>query len=392
MSSPAAATPFDPLLRARAEFPILSHTVYMVSHSLGAMPRGVRDAMLEFSDLWAARGVRAWEEAWWQLSEETGDLLAPLIGAEKGSVVMLPNVTTAEAVVLSALDYPSGRNGLVHTAMDFPSLLYLYQGEARRGAKLVRVESPDGISVPAERIVQAMDHTTRVVAISHVLFRSAYVVDVEPVIRRAREVGALVMLDAYQSVGTLPIDVRAWDLDILVGGSVKWLCGGPGAGYLYVKPGLRERFAPAFTGWMAHRRPFAFEARMEYADNPYRFLNGTPHVPCLYAARPGYRIVNRLGVPVIRARSRLMTARMMELAAELGIPTRTPGDPERRGGTVTFAVPRPERVAGELIRREVLVDARPDAGVRMAPHFYTTDSEIDEAMTQLKRVSDEVVR
>ncbi|HVP37594.1 MAG TPA: aminotransferase class V-fold PLP-dependent enzyme [Candidatus Saccharimonadales bacterium] len=392
MPTPAAPAAADPLLEHRHEFAILERTIYMISHSLGAMPRGVHAALREYSDTWEARGVRAWNEGWWELAVELGNLLAPLIGAPPDTVTMLPNVTTAEAIVLSALDYPPERDGLVYTELDFPSVVYLYQGEARRGARLVPVPSADGISVPAERIVERIDERTRVVALSHVLFRSAYVVDVEPVIRRAHEVGAIVMLDAYQSVGTLPVDVAAWDLDVLAGGSVKWLCGGPGAGYLYVKPALRERLEPAFTGWMAHQRPFAFEPRMELAAGPYRFLNGTPHVPCLYAARPGYEIVRRVGVPAIREKSLRLTGRMLEWARELGIRTRTPREPGRRGGTVSFDVPHPDRVAEQLIRREIIVDWRPDAGVRMSPHFYTREDELDEAVQQLHRISREVGR
>ncbi len=386
MTTPIAAAA-DALLQTRSEFPILEKTIYMVSHSLGAMPRGVEDEMCEYARMWGQRGVRAWHEGWWELPVEVGNLLAPAIGADPGSVVMVPNVTTAEQIVLSALDYPAHQNVLLHTELDFPSVIYLYQGEKARGAELRVVKSSDGISVPAERIVEAIDARTRVVAISHVLFRSSYLVDVEPIIRRAREVGALVMLDAYQSVGTVPVDVKALDLDILVGGSVKWLCGGPGAGFLYVKPELREKLFPRFTGWMGHARPFAFETGMDYAHDMFRFLNGTPHVPCLYAARPGYRMIQKLGVDAIRAKSQRLTERLMAWGSEFGIPMRTPADPGRRGGTVSFSVAEPQRVAEELIRREIIVDWRPDAGVRIAPHYYTSEEEVDETMRQLREIA-----
>ena len=382
-----AAPAADPLLETRGEFPILEKSIYMISHSLGAMPRGVHAALREYAETWAARGVRAWNEGWWEMPVEVGNLLADILNAEPGSVAMVPNVTTAEQIVLSALDYPRERPGLVHTEMDFPSVLYLYRGEADRGAELKAARSPDGISVPAEAVLELIDERTRVVAISHVLFRSSYVMDLPPIIRRAHEVGAIVLLDAYQSVGTVPVDVRALDLDILVGGSVKWLCGGPGAGFLYVKPSLRKSLEPRFTGWMAHQEPFAFEREMRYAQTAFRFLNGTPHVPCLYAARPGYEIVRRIGVPAIREKSLRLTARLMAWGEELGIPMRTPRDPERRGGTVSFAVPDPRRAAEELIRREIIVDWRPEAGVRVAPHFYTSEEEVDETMRVLGKMA-----
>ena len=387
MESRIAAPGADPLLEWRAEFPILESTIYMVSHSLGAMPRGVGDEMIEYSRAWGSRGVRAWNEGWWDLPRQTGNLLAGILGAESDSIVMVPNVTTAEAIVLSALDYPAGRNGLVCTELDFPSVLYLYEGEKARGAEVKMARSADGISIPTENILALIDEHTRVVAISHVLFRSSYIVDIEPVIRRAREVGALVMLDAYQSVGTVPLDVRALNLDILVGGSVKWLCGGPGAGFLYVRPGLRETLFPRFVGWMGHARPFSFELEMDHAPNLYRFLNGTPHVPCLYAARPGYRMVDQIGVAAIREKSQRLTRRLMSWGEEFGIPMRTPADPARRGGTVSFAVPHPGPVAEELIRREIIVDWRPEAGVRIAPHFYTREDEVDETMRQLREIA-----
>ena len=294
MTSPTTST--DPLLVWRDRFPILENSTYLVSHSLGAMPRAVRDQLTEFADRWETRGVRAWSEGWWEMPVEVGNLLARLIGAPKESVSMHMNVTLAQAIFLSALDWSGPRNRIVCTDLDFPSVLYLYQGLAAHGAEIVRVPSDDGITVDPQRVADAIDDRTAVVAVSHVIFRSGAILDVEPIVARAREHGALTLLDAYQSVATVPVDVDALGVDALTGGSVKWLCGGPGAGFLYVRPEVAEQLRPRLTGWMAHPQPFAFDpGPMEPAGGGVRFLNGTPAIPVLYAARSGYEIILRGG-------------------------------------------------------------------------------------------------
>jgi kynureninase len=268
--------------------------------------------------------------------------------------------------------------------MDFPSVRYVYDGLARRfGARIVDVPTEDGIGIDHERLLAAIDERTRLVAISHVLFRSAYIMDAERICRRAREVGALVALDAFHSVGVMPVDVRAWGVDFLTGGVLKWLCGGPGGCFLYVNPALRDRLAPAITGWQAHARPFAFEMEMEYARGPFRWLNGTPVVPALYAATEGPRLVRAAGVEAIRAKSARQTARLIELADARGYRVNAPRDPARRGGTVAFDVPHGYEVAQVLLARDILVDYRPEAGIRIAPHFYTTDAELDLAVAAM---------
>jgi kynureninase len=297
---------------------------------------------------------------------------------------MHQNVTVAAAVFLSCLDYPAERNRVVTTALDFPSLLYVVEGERRKGAEIVAVPSDDGVGVPLERLLAAIDERTRLVPISHVLFRSSWVQDAAAIAKRCREVGALLLLDVYQGAGTVPLELAAWGVDAAVGGSVKWLCGGPGAGFLWVRPDLAARLAPALTGWQADEEPFAFRAGpIRPARGAWRFLTGTPNVPALYSCRPGYRIVAEVGVPRIRERSLELTGRLIDRAEAAGFEVRTPRDPAHRGGTVSVWHPEAERLCQELLAREILCDHRPGAGIRLAPHFYSTEEECDRAIDAL---------
>jgi kynureninase len=375
----------DPLLQFRPEFPILDRTVYLVSNSLGAMPRGVADRFAEYVDDWAELGVRAWSKGWWEMPITVGDEIAPLIGAKDGEVVMMPNVTMAQASVLSALDYPSQRNKIVMTALDFPSVTYVYASLATRlGAEIVVVPAAaDGLGVDTERLLEAIDERTRLVSISHVLFRSAYIVDVEAVCAKAHRVGALVSLDSFHAVGVIPVDVRTIGCDFLTGGVLKWLCGGPGGCFLYVSPEVRTRLAPALTGWQAHARPFGFEPEMEFATDAFRWLGGTPVIPALYAAAEGPKLLRRAGVNAIRQKSMRQTSRLIELADARGYTVRAPREAARRGGTVAVDVPHAYEVSQYLLKRDVLVDFRPGAGIRIAPHFYTTDEELERAMAMI---------
>ena len=377
----------DPLLAFRAEFPILERTTYLVSNSLGAMPRGVPDRLAEYVDEWAELGVRAWSRGWWSKAVDVGNEIAPLIGASAGEVVMVPNVTIGQATVLSALEYTSPRDTIVMTELDFPSVRYVYDRLATRlGARIVVVPSDDGVTIDTDRLLAAIDDRTRLVAISHVLFRSAFIMDAETICRRAHEVGALVSLDAFHSVGIMPLDVHRIGVDFLTGGVLKWLCGGPGGCFLYTSPSVMHRLTPALTGWQAHARPFAFEGAMEYADDAYRWLSGTPVVPALFAAVEGPRIVRRAGIDRIRAKSMRQTARLIELAEARGYRVTAPRDPSRRGGTVAFDVPHGEAVSEVLLANDVLVDYRPNAGIRIAPHFYTSDEELERAVAMMDDV------
>lgn len=374
----------DPLLRFRDEFPILARTTYLVSNSLGAMPRRTRDRLNEYADAWEEWGVRAWARGWWEMPRTVGDGVAPLLGAGAGEVVMVPNVSAAQAAVVSALDFTPERDALVTTELDFPSVRYVYERlAARLGARLVVVPSDDGQTIDTGRLLAAIDERTRLVAVSHVLFRSAYIMDAAAICRRAREVGALVSLDGYHSVGVIPVDVHALGVDFYAGGVLKWLCGGPGGAFLWVRPELSERLAPAVTGWQAHARPFAFEAEMDYAAGIQRWLGGTPSIPALHAAIEGPKLLLDAGIEAVRAKSRRQTARLLELADRHGLPVRAPRDADRRGGTVAFDVAHGYEVAQYLLSRDVIVDFRPNAGIRVAPHYYTTDDELDAAVAAM---------
>ena len=378
----------DDLLEWRKEFPILGKTTYLISHSLGAMPRRAAGALQEFAETWASRGIRAWEEGWWEMPVTTGNLIASIIGAESGEVVMHQNVSVCQMLVASCFDWNTSRNKLVTNGLNFPSNDYIYYGLERQGARVRQVASPDGMTLPLELMLEAIDEHTQLVSVSHVAFRSSFVQDVGAITQRAHEVGAFVIVDLYHSAGTLPVNVRDLGVDFATGGSVKWLCGGPGAGYLYVRPDLRTKLQPAATGWMAHRRPFEFESGpIDFAEDAFRFLNGTPAIPALYSARSGYEIVNQIGVGAIREKSLRQTQRLIELADEAGFPVRSCRHPENRGGVVVLDVPNGDRVARELAHREVLVDYRPNSGIRIAPHFYTADEELDQAIAEIASIA-----
>jgi len=381
----------DPLLRFRAEFPTLERCTYLVSNSLGAMPRAARDGLAAYADEWTERGVRAWADAWWELPVRVGDAVAPLMGAPAGSVAMTPTVTLAHAAVVSALPYDGGRDTIVMTALDFPSVRYAVEALATRmGARVVVVGSDDGVTVDAERVCAAIDERTRLVAVSHVLFRSAFVLDAARIVRHAHAHGALVMLDAYHSVGVLPVDVAALGADFVAGGVLKWLCGGPGGSFLYVAPDLDARAGgpvrPALTGWQAHAQPFAFDEAMRFADGAWAWLGGTPVVPALYANAAGPRLLADAGMERVRAKSVRQTERLIALADARGYPVRAPRDAERRGGTVALDVPHGYEVAQELLARDVVIDYRPGAGIRVAPHFYTSDDELEAAVGHIDEI------
>lgn len=374
----------DPLLKWRSEFPTVETTLHFISHSLGAMPRGVELALKAYADTWRIRGIRAWDEGWFELPTAVGDVLAGLLDAEPGSVSMHENVSVAQALALSTIDFERPRERFICTNADFPSVLYLYEGLARRGADVVRVGPRSGLDIEEDDVIAAIDERTAVVALSHVLFRTARVVDLRPIVERAHEVGALVLVDAYQSVGTVSFSVRELDIDMLTGGSVKWLCGGPGAGYLYVKPALAERLVPAVTGWMAHDAPFDFDSGpMRRHSGARRYWTGTPAIPAYAAARVGYDIISEIGVPAIREKSLRQTGRILELADDMALPVVSPREPARRGGAVVLDVPEAARVCAKLLAEDVLVDFRPGVGMRVAPHFYTRDEEVDEVMRRL---------
>jgi kynureninase len=370
----------------RDRFPILETCTYLINHSLAAMPAAAEDNLREYARTWRERGIRAWAEGWWEMPITVGDQLGRILGAPAGSIVMHQNVTIAEAIVLSCFpaslkDGAGERNRIVYEAANFPSVRYLYQ--AQPGLEVVAVEDDAAI-------VDAIDERTLLVPISHVLFKNGEIQDIEPIVRRAQEAGAHVVLDCYQSAGVVPLDLTELGVEFAVGGSVKWLCGGPGAGWLYVRPDLAEQLEPTLVGWQGHARPFAFEPELEYAAGARRFLTGTPNVPALYAATAGYDVIEEVGVPRIRERSLALTQLLIDLADDAGLEVVSPQEPARRGGTVTVSTPDHAACHKELDERGIVCDFRPDpaGGIRLGPHFFNTEDEVRHAVSELADIAE----
>ncbi len=326
-------TETDPLLRWREEFPIVQNTTYLISNSLGAMPRAVYASLQAYAEMWATRGVRAWGEGWWDMNVRVGNKVASIIGAAPNTVSMHQNVSIAQGILLSCFDFSGSRNKVVIEGGIFPSVYYVLRGMLPPGIELHMIDSEDGITVDVQKIVDAIDERTLLVPISHVLFRSAYILDVKPIIEKAHAVGATVILDGYHAAGIIPVDVTALNVDFYLGGVLKWMCGGPGGVFLYARPDYLKTVRPKLTGWMAHKRPFAFEVdEMDFREDAFRFLNGTAAMPSLYANEPGIDIIAQVGVDNIRRKSMRQTALMEELARAAGYDVNSPLDPAQRGG------------------------------------------------------------
>ncbi len=384
----AAFKPIDPLVW-RKRFPILENTTYLVNHSLGAMPGGVQRKLADFANHWATQGVKCWSEGWWSAPVDVGDLVGKIMNAPARSVVMHQNVSIIQSLVASALDFSTARNKVVYSDQNFPSNMYVWEGLRERGARIVEVPS-EGLSVPLERLCEAIDEETLIVPISLVCFKTSYLQDAEAICTRAREVGALVMLDTYQALGTVPVDVQALGVDFVCGGSVKWLCGGPGAAYLFVRPDLIPKLSPKLTGWAAHADPFAFETgEQRHATGIERFLHGSPAVASLLQATVGYEHILEAGVEAIRDHSLRLTEGLREDLLEAGFTVNSPEDPERRGGTLTVGLNETENgpaFVKALDARGVAVDHRPGAGVRVSPHFYTRAEELTAFVEMMKEI------
>jgi kynureninase len=370
----------------RREFPILERSVYMISNSLGAMPRRTAANLAEYAETWATRGVRAWEERWWEMPIEVGDRVARLIGAAPASVSMHENVTSAHMAALSTLRPDARRRRIVCAEMDFPSMIYLYRAQQAAGFQLEIVPAEADLTVRTERMLEAIDDRTVAVCFSHVLFRTSYIMDAAAIVERAHAAGARVVLDTYQSAGIVPLDVAALGVDYAVGGCLKWLCGGPGNAFLYTRPDLLKTARPAFTGWLAHRSPFTFDtgpADASLREDAMRMMNGTPSIPAYYAAIGGLDIIHEVGVDRIRRASQQMTARLLALVDRYGFTSAASRDPERLAGTVAVSVPDAADVSRTLKARDFVVDYRPPVGVRISPHFYNTMDEIDRIMAEM---------
>jgi kynureninase len=382
------------LLKWRDEFPILTTCTYLISNSLGAMPRGVYDAVRAYADTWATLGVRAWGSrydnlpTWWELKGAVGDKIAPLMGAPQGSVLVHENASIANSILMSALDWSDmRRDKVVSTDQDFPSDVYSVRAMLPAHVHLHLVRSDDGMTINTQKLLDAIDERTRLVSISHVLFRSAYIMPVQAIIQKAHAVGAQVLLNGYHSIGIIPVDVTALGVDFYIGGTLKWMCGGSGGVFMYIRPDLLTSLSPKITGWFAHQQPFGFDIEnFTLREDAYRLANGTPPIAALYAIQPGVDILNQIGVDVIRANSLRQTELLIRLADEAGYPVNSPRNPDERAGTVTLNPPNAYAVSRELLARNIVIDYREGAGIRVAPHFYNTDDEIRTVMAEIKQI------
>ena len=378
----------DDLVARRDDYPILARSTYLINNSLGAMHRDTRSRLQEYADLWDTVGVVAWE-TWFPEMSRVADLVGAAIGAPAGTTVLRQSVADAITAVASCFDLAGPRSKIVTTEADWPGTHYFWTEQCRRsGGELVVVPlEEDGLSVRTERIVEAIDDSTLLVSVSLVHFRTSALIDVAPIVEAAHRHGALVLLDAYQGAGTVPVDVTTHDVDMCLGGSVKFLCGGPGNGWLYVRPDLAETLRPAAVGWISHEQPFDFDwAEIRYAPGIKRFAGGTPNVPAAYAAAPGYQAVVDVGIERIRERSQSLTQPLLEGALERGFDVRSPHDPQRRGGHVTIDPGDADRVHHELITRGFVVDHRPGSGIRVAPHFYNTADECVAVLDEMEKI------
>jgi selenocysteine lyase/cysteine desulfurase len=367
------------LSAVRAEFPLLETCVYLNSNSTGATPRGAK-AVLD--DYW--RTVEQWRDeawdGWFRELRAHADEIAELIGAPSGSVICDVNVSTLFSRVMSCFDFRE-RPRVVTSDLEFPAIPHSLRAFELYGAEPVIVPSRDGIEIDTGRLIDEIDERTQLVCVSHATFRTGALLDVEPIVRRAREVGALVALDACQTVGVVPLDAMASGVDFLLGGAHKWLCGSYESAFLYVRPALLPDLHPAASGWIASADPTSFGPPTGWADDARRFAGGTPAVlPSLFS-RPGLALIREIGAEAIRRRSLELTDHMIARADEAGVAAITPRPHERRGGIVVLRFPGDEAVARDLVASGFICSYR--GGLRIAPHFYNTDDEIDQFMDEL---------
>jgi kynureninase len=370
----------------RAEFPILANSTYLVSHSMGAAPLGARSALETYWEEWAADGPEAWER-WLPRIAEIADGIGAIVGAPAGSVFLGPNVSVLQAAIASCIDFRTPRNEVVYEALQFPSLTYVWREWERFGAVVRVVKSDDGRTVPTERIVATITEKTAIAVISHAYYVSAALADVGAIQAHCRKVGALLCVDAYQTTGVYPYSVTELDLDIATGGSHKWLCGGPGCAWIFVKPSLTETFRPAITGWMAHARPFAFEpAPVVHSPSMYRFGHGTPTIPGYVVAAPGHEMIASIGVPRIREHNVRLTDQIVSMAFERKLRVNSPLEADRRTGWIAVDFEGAAEASRRLVAARVFIDYRPCCGIRIGPHFYTTAEEIDAFFHKLDSI------
>ena len=371
------------LARYRSEFPIFRDKVYLNTCSLGALGERTRARLGEFLDLWQARGASAWYDVWWAALAELRRRYGRLVGAAPEEIALAPSISVALSSVAEALDYER-RPKVVVTSLDFPTVAYQWLAKRPRGVEVVVVESPDQISVPVEAIARAVDERTALVATSHVYFTSGAIQDIRAVTDAARRCGALTLIDAYQSVGQVPVDVKATGVDLLTAGGLKWLLGGPGIVFLYVREELARRLAPGIAGWFGHRNQFAFEPRsLELHDDARRFELGTPSLAAVYAQLGGLDYIEEIGVPAIREVTGALAEDLIERARERGFRPNVAARAAERSAIVMLPAADPAAAVRHLGAAGVVADARP-GHVRLSPFFYNMQ---DDHVTALERLA-----
>jgi kynureninase len=374
----------DPeLARYREDYPILAHTTYMNSNSMGAMPRAAAAALQEYAAVWQHEGVEAWHR-WPEVIDEVADSAAAFVGGGKGQTTLNQNVAFFQASIATCIDWTGPRKKVVMTELQFPNVIYVWERFKELGAELCLVKSDDGITVPTERILEAIDERTAIVPVSHAIYVSGALLDIDAICKRSREVGALTMIDVYQTAGVVPIDAQQWGADIVVGGSHKWLCSGPGTGFMWVRPGLTEELRPKITGWMGHADPFAFEpAPIRLAPGGWHFMGGTPSVPAYYVAKAAYANLHEVGVERIRAHNMALCQIIIDRAQEAGLTIHSPLSHQQRTGFVAVDFPGSREVSQQLIAEHYKHDWRPGCGLRIGPHFYNTAEEVERFMARV---------
>jgi kynureninase len=381
MADPVA----ESLLEYRKHFSALEECVHFISHSLGCVPDRAKEDLGEFFELWRTKSITAWGD-WLPEVDRAAARIAKIISAPAGTVIMHQNVSTVMSVLASCVDFTEKRNKVVYESLMFPTVSYVWQAEKRRGADCVVVPAKGNL-VDADAICAAIDERTLFVPIQHVVFATGQIQDVKKIVARANEVGAHVILDAYQSIGAVPLDVVDLGVSFATGGSVKYVCGGPGAAWLYVRKDLIEQFAPRVTGWFGNEAPFAFTMpEQSYADTVWRYMGGTPAVSALYQSRAGQTLIGEIGVRRIREKSLVMTQKCIDWVDELGMTLNSPRPSEVRGGSVVFDFVGSADVCRELNRRKFYCDHRPNAGIRIAPHYYSKPEEVDLFFNELKKI------
>ncbi len=370
------------LARYRSEFPVFRDRIYLNTCSLGALGERARRKVTEFLDLWQARGAAAWYDVWWAALAELRARYARIVGAAPTEIALAPSVSVALSSVAEALDY-ARRPKVVVTSLDFPTVAYQWLAKRPRGVELVVVESPDQVSVPVEAIVRAVDDRTALVATSHVYFTSGAIQDIKAVADAARQRGALTLVDAYQSVGQVPVDVRAAGVDFLTAGGLKWLLGGPGIVFLYAREELARRLAPTVAGWFAHKNQFAFDPRaLELHEDARRFELGTPSVAAVYAQLGGLDYIDDIGVPAIREVTAALTEDLVARARERGFRPKVAAAAVDRSAIVMLPAADPAAAVRHLAAAGIIADARP-GHVRLSPFFYNVQDDHVSALERL---------